>query len=255
MKVVIIEDESPAAQKLERYLKKYDASIKVLSHLSTVEDAVRWLAQHQEEADLLFVDVQLHDSLSFRIFQEVPVDTPVIFTTAYDEYAIDAFKVNSVDYLLKPITFTHLSQALDKYKRLHSSGAQRSQISIDVEQLSNQANRYKDRFLVRRGNKIQSVRTNDISYFSADGRLVSLHQLDGRKYALDFTLTDLEQLVDPRQFYRVNRSHILQINAITDVVVYSSSRLKVSLNGQAAGTEIVVSRDKVSDFKSWLAGG
>ena len=255
MKVVIIEDESPAAQKLERYLKKYDASIEVLAHLTTVKEAVLWLSQHQKEADVLFVDVQLHDSLSFSIFQEVPVDTPVIFTTAYDEYAIDAFKLNSVDYLLKPITFTHLSQALDKYKRLHASGEQKTNTRLDMEQLSQQASRHKDRFLVRRGNKIQSVKVTDISYFSADGRLVSLHQLDGRKYALDFTLTDLEQMVDPRHFYRVNRSHILQINAISDVVVYSSSRLKVSLVGQAKDTEIVVSRDKVSDFKAWLAGG
>lgn len=255
MKVVIIEDEHPAAQKLSRYLKKYDAAIDILAHLATVEEAVTWLSQYQQKADLLFVDVQLHDSLSFSIFQQVPVDTPVIFTTAYDEYAIDAFKLNSVDYLLKPITFTHLSQALDKYQRLHATGEQKRNLPLDADQLSQQANRHKDRFLVRRGNKIQSVRVGDISYFSADGRLVSLHQLDGRKYALDFTLTELEQLLNPRQFYRVNRSHILQINAITDVVVYSSSRLKVSLKGQASDSEIIVSRDKVSDFKSWLAGG
>ncbi len=254
MKVVIIEDEQPAAQKLSRYIKKYDAGIEVLACLDTVDVAVNWLGQHLEQVDLLFVDVQLHDSLSFSIFQQIQIDKPVIFTTAYDEYAIDAFKVNSVDYLLKPITFTHLSQALDKYQRLHQTGQAKLAEPLDIEKLSKNTDTYKERFLVRRGNKIQSVRTADVSYFSADGRLVSLHQLDGRKFAMDFTLTELQGLLDPSQFFRANRSHILQINAIQDVVVYSSSRLKVTLQGQAKDTEIVVSRDKVSDFKVWLAG-
>ncbi|MEL7425937.1 MAG: LytTR family DNA-binding domain-containing protein [Bacteroidota bacterium] len=254
MKVVIIEDENPAAQKLIRYVKKYDATIEVLTCLNTVETAVSWLRQNLEHVDLLFVDVQLHDSLSFSIFQQVQIDKPVIFTTAYDEYAIDAFKVNSVDYLLKPITFTHLSQALDKYQRLHQAGQMKLSAPLEIDQLTKNTEAYKERFLVRRGNKIQSVRITDVSYFSADGRLVSLHQLDGRKFALDFTLTELQGLLNPSQFFRANRSHILQINAIKDVVVYSSSRLKVTLQGQAADTEIVVSRDKVSDFKVWLAG-
>ena len=243
MKVVIIEDENPAAQKLIRYIKKYDAGIEVLASLDTVETAVSWLRQNLEKADLLFVDVQLHDSLSFSIFQQVQIDKPVIFTTAYDEYAIDAFKVNSVDYLLKPITFTHLSQALDKYQRLHQAGPMKLSAPLEMDQLTKNAEAYKERFLVRRGNKIQSVRITDVSYFSADGRLVSLHQLDGRKFALDFTLTELQGLLNPSQFFRANRSLILQINAIKDVVVYSSSRLKVTLQGQAADTEIVVSRD------------
>ena len=180
--------------------------------------------------------------------------TPVIFATAYDEYAIDAFKVNSVDYLLKPITFTHLSQALDKYQRLHQNGQMKPVAPLEIDELTKSSESYKERFLVRRGNKIHSVRIAEVSYFSADGRLVSLHQLDGRKYALDFTLTELEKLLNPGHFFRVNRSHILQINAIQDVVVYSSSRLKVTVQGQAAKSEIVVSRDKVSDFKVWLAG-
>ena len=255
MKVVIIEDEQPAAQKLTRYLKKYDAKIEVVHYLATVQDAVGWLRANQEQVDLLFVDIQLQGNLSFSIFQEVAVHKPIIFITAYDEYAIDAFKVNSVDYLLKPVTFTHLSQALDKYKRLYSAGSTAPNTQLDADDLLRQTETYKNRFLVRRGNKIQSVRIEEISYFSADGRLVSLHQLDGRKYALDFTLTDLEQILDPQLFFRANRSHILQINAIEDVVVYSSSRLKVSLSGQDARTEVIVSRDKVPAFKSWLAGG
>lgn len=252
MKVVIIEDEPLAAQKLARYLKKYAGDTEVLAQLGTVAATVTWLKKHQQKVDLLFVDVQLHDELSFSIFQQVEVNKPVIFTTAYDEYAIDAFKVNSIDYLLKPITFTQLSQALAKYQRLQAQWS--GSVNTSAQVLAAAKARFKDRFLVRRGNKIQSVRTAEISYFSAEGRLVSLHHQAGQKYVLDYTLSELEQLLDPKLFYRVNRSFILQINAIQDVVVYSSSRLKVSTAGQATDHEIIVSRDRVGAFKNWLAG-
>lgn len=252
MKVVIIEDEPLAAKKLTRYLQKYAADTKVLAHLSDVAAAVAWLKEHQQEVDLLFVDIQLHEELSFSIFQQVEVTKPVIFTTAYDEYAIDAFKVNSIDYLLKPITFTQLSQALAKYKRLQSQWSGSSHTSAKV--LAATKTNFKDRFLVRRGNKIHSVRAVEVGYFSAEGRIVSLHHQEGRRYVLDYTLSELEQLLDPKLFFRANRSFILQINAIQDVVVYSSSRLKVSVKGQATEHEVIVSRDKVGAFKDWLAG-
>lgn len=252
MKVVIIEDEPLAAKKLARYLTKYDPKTEVLAQLNTVSAAVSWLRQHLEKVDLLFVDIQLHEELSFSIFQQVEVNKPIIFTTAYDEYAIDAFQVNSIDYLLKPITFTQLSQALDKFKRLRNQWT--STDSVPASLIAAEKVEYKDRFLVRRGNKIQSVRTSEISYFSAEGRLVSLHHLESRKYVLDYTLSELEGMLDPKSFFRTNRSYILQINAIQDVVVYSSSRLKVSVAGQAVDHEIIVSRDRVGDFKNWLAG-
>ncbi len=252
MKVVIIEDEPLAAQKLARYLAKYDPHTEVIAQLNSVTTAVNWLRQHLEKADLLFVDIQLHEELSFSIFQQLEVNKPIIFTTAYEEYAIDAFQVNSIDYLLKPITFTQLSQALDKFKRLRSQWI--STASVPAGLMEAGKAQYKDRFLVRRGNKIQSVRTSEISYFSADGRLVSLHHQEGRKYVLDYTLSELEGMLDPESFFRANRSFVLQINTIQDVVVYSSSRLKVSVAGQSANHEIVVSRDRVGDFKNWLAG-
>lgn len=251
MKVVIIEDEPLAAKKLARYLTKYEPKIEVLAQLNSVSAAVSWLRQHLEKVDLLFVDIQLHEELSFSIFQQVEVNKPIIFTTAYDEYAIDAFQVNSIDYLLKPITFTQLSQALDKFKRLRN---QWTKTDVSAGLIGTEKARYKDRFLVRRGNKIQSVRTSEISYFSAEGRLVSLHHLESRKYVLDYTLSELERMLDSKSFFRTNRSYILQINAIQDVVVYSSSRLKVSVVGQAGDHEIIVSRDRVGDFKNWLAG-
>jgi DNA-binding LytR/AlgR family response regulator len=251
MKVVIIEDEPLAAKKLARYLTKYDSETEVLAQLNNVSTAVSWLRQHLDKVDLLFVDIQLHEELSFSIFQQMEINKPIVFTTAYDEYAIDAFQVNSIDYLLKPITFTQLSQALDKFKRLRN---QWTNTDVSAGLIGAEKARYKDRFLVRRGNKIQSVRTSEISYFSAEGRLVSLHHLESRKYVLDYTLSELEGMLDPKSFFRTNRSYILQINAIQDVVVYSSSRLKVSVVGLASDHEIIVSRDRVGDFKNWLAG-
>ncbi|MGH1435172.1 MAG: LytR/AlgR family response regulator transcription factor [Lewinella sp.] len=251
MKVVIIEDEPLAAKKLARYLTKYDSETEVLAQLNNVSTAVSWLRQYLDKVDLLFVDIQLHEELSFSIFQQMEINKPIVFTTAYDEYAIDAFQVNSIDYLLKPITFTQLSQALDKFKRLRN---QWTNTDVSAGLIGAEKARYKDRFLVRRGNKIQSVRTSEISYFSAEGRLVSLHHLESRKYVLDYTLSELEGMLDPKSFFRTNRSYILQINAIQDVVVYSSSRLKVSVVGLASDHEIIVSRDRVGDFKNWLAG-
>lgn len=253
MKVAIIEDEPLAAQKLARYLQKYDPAIRVLAQLDSVARAVSWLKKHLQEVDLLFVDIQLHEELSFSIFQQISVNKPIIFTTAYDEYAIDAFKVNSIDYLLKPITFTQLSQALDKFKRLKTQWAGTNVLPPAFGKIA--AKSYKDRFLVRRGNKIQSVQIEEVGCFSADGRLVSLHHQNGRKYVLDYTLTELEDVLNPKLFFRVNRSLILQINAIQDVVVYSSSRLKVGVAGWPADKDIVVSRDRVGAFKDWLAGG
>ena len=162
MKVVIIEDEPLAAKKLARYLTKYDSETEVLAQLNNVSTAVSWLRQHLDKVDLLFVDIQLHEELSFSIFQQMEINKPIVFTTAYDEYAIDAFQVNSIDYLLKPITFTQLSQALDKFKRLRN---QWTNTDVSAGLIGAEKARYKDRFLVRRGNKIQSVRTSEISYF------------------------------------------------------------------------------------------
>lgn len=252
MKVVIIEDEALAAEKLERYLLKYDNSIEVCGHLRTVDEAVHWLNTNQEEISLLFMDIQLKSRLSFEIFQQLKVSKPVIFTTAYDEYAIDAFKVNSIDYLLKPITYTRLSQALNKFKQLQHQWTSTADVTRLLPQL--QAPSYKDRFMVRRGNHIQSVQVEDIACFVADGRMVTLiHQRDS-KYILDFTLTELEKMLNPKLFFRANRTFILYINAIKNVVVYSNSRLKVSLQ-QKLDKEIIVSREKVGAFKEWLAGG
>ncbi|WP_282160789.1 LytR/AlgR family response regulator transcription factor [Ulvibacterium marinum] len=251
MKIVIIEDEHLAAEKLERYLLKYNKDIEVLVKLSSLETAIPWIGEHQDTVDLFFMDVQLTDGLSFEIFSTVSVKKPVIFTTAFDEFAIDAFKVNSIDYLLKPITFTDLSKALKKLKSLREQFSRYTEISPLVQQLGKKS--YKDRFLVRIGNHIHSIPTESIGYFYAEGRDVYLKRTNGKKYLIEYTLESLEELLDPKKFLRTNRSFVVHINAIEDVVVYANRRLKLTLNPKTEN-ELIVSREKVAQFKLWFEG-
>ncbi|HEY5746592.1 MAG TPA: LytTR family DNA-binding domain-containing protein [Chryseolinea sp.] len=255
MKVLIIEDEIPAAEKLERYLLKYDASTTVAAILDTVESAVAWLRDHQNEVDLIFMDIQLKDGLSFQVFQQVPVKKPVIFTTAFNEFALDAFKVSSIDYLLKPITFTDLSAALKKLEslreQLHQPKDQPERMQALVANLKTKE--YKTRFMVKLGEHIRSITTDQIGLFYADGRDVYLVTTQNRKFIIDYTLESLEDILDPKVFFRLNRTFILNINAIKDVLVYSNSRLKITLV-QDFDKEIIVSREKVGDFKEWFDG-
>ena len=255
MKVLIIEDEIPAAEKLERYLLKYDASTTVAAILDTVEGAVAWLRDHQNEVDLIFMDIQLKDGLSFQIFQQVPVKKPVIFTTAFNEFALDAFKVSSIDYLLKPITFTDLSASLKKLEslreQLHQPKDQTERMQALVANLKTKE--YKTRFMVKLGEHIRSITADQIGLFYADGRDVYLVTTQNRKFIIDYTLESLEDILDPKVFFRLNRTFILNINAIKDVLVYSNSRLKITLV-QEFDKEIIVSREKVGDFKEWFDG-
>ncbi|PCJ94799.1 MAG: DNA-binding response regulator [Flavobacteriaceae bacterium] len=251
MKVVIIEDEPLAVEKLERYLLKCNENIEVLATLNSLETAIPWIETHQNAVELFFMDVQLTDGLSFEIFSKVTVTTPVIFTTAFDEFAIDAFKVNSIDYLLKPITFTDLTNALKKLHSLKEQFAQPVAMGQLVEQLGKRT--YKDRFMVQIGNHIHSIPTAAIAYFYAEGRDVYLKRENGKKYLIDYTLETLEELLEPKFFIRTNRSFIVQINAIEDVVVYANRRLKLTLNPSVEG-EVLVSREKVVQFKHWFEG-
>ena len=253
MNVVIIEDEVPAAEKLERYLQKYDASIRVQAVLQTVADAVTWLRENQESADVIFMDVQLTDGLSFQIFQQVNVRKPVIFTTAYNEFALDAFKVNSIGYLLKPVTFTDVSASLKKLSVLREEfllkGEGLSQVQESYAKVSHR--NYKSRFMVKVGEHIRSIPADQASVFYAEGRDVYLVTNQGRKFIIDYTLESLEEILNPSVFFRLNRSFILNINSIKDVLVYSNSRLKILLSHDFP-KEIIVSREKVNDFKEWF---
>jgi two-component system, LytTR family, response regulator len=254
MKVIIVEDEVPAAEKLERYLTKYDASIQVVARFDSVVSTVKWLSEHQEMLDLIFMDIQLVDGLTFQIFQQVEVRKPVIFTTAFNEYALDAFKVNSIDYLLKPITFTDLSASMKKLETLRKQFGNKGQSERVQEALTSlERKKYKSRFMVKLGEHIRSITSDQITLLYADGRDVYLVTSQGRKFIIDYTLESLEDILDPKDFFRLNRTFIVNINAIKDVLVYSNSRLKITLH-QEFDKEIIVSREKVNEFKDWFDG-
>lgn len=255
MKVIIVEDEVPAAEKLERYLHKYDPSIAIAARFDSVATTVDWLKANQDSIDLIFMDIQLIDGLSFQIFQQVQVRKPVIFTTAFNEFALDAFKVNSIDYLLKPITFTDLSSALKKLETLRQNFKSNDDQSERVQQAFSglKTKEYKNRFMVKLGEHIRSITAEQISLFYADGRDVYLVTTQNRKFIIDYTLESLEDILDPALFFRLNRTFILNINAIKDVLVYSNSRLKITLQ-QEFDKEIIVSREKVGEFKNWFDG-
>jgi two-component system, LytTR family, response regulator len=255
LNVLIVEDETPAAEKLERYLQRYSAEIKVKAICDSIESAVAWLKENQSSIELIFMDIQLKDGLSFNIFKEVTVQKLVIFVTAYNEYALDAFKVNSIDYLLKPVTFDDLSASLQKFENLRE---QMTTNDIKLEKIksladSNTSKSYKERFMVKVGDHIRSITIDQVLFFFADGRDVYLVTTQSRKFIIDFTLESLEEVLSPKNFFRANRSYIVHISFIQDVVMYSNSRLKISTQ-PAWDKEIIVSREKVNEFKEWFDG-
>lgn len=254
LRILIVEDEGPAAEKLERYLLRYQPSLKVVARLAAVSDSVEWLRTHQQEVDLIFMDIQLLDGLSFRIFEQVRVERPVIFVTAFNEYALEAFKANGIDYLLKPITYPDLTASLDKYDRLRDQFASNAGKIMAMQQsLSSGVPVYKKRFMVKLGEHIRSVTSDQIGLLYADGREVYLITGDNRKFIVDYTLEALEEVLDPAQFFRVNRSYMVSIHHVQDVMVYSNSRLRITPTVKW-DQEIIVSREKVADFKHWFDG-
>ncbi len=256
MKVLIVEDEKPAIDKLEQLIRKYDPEIEIVGTCISIAETVKWLESGSNHADLLFLDIQLTDGLSFEIFERTEVNTPVIFITAYKQYAIQAFKVNSIDYLLKPLNYNDLYESMEKIKALRENlPANKEPIQYDeLSRVLLQMNKvYKSRFLVKVGEHIRSVKTENISFFYAEGRTVFIITKKQNKYIIDFTLEELEKNLDPEIFFRPNRSFIININAINDVVVYSNSRLLVILN-QEFEKEIIVSREKVVQLKTWFEG-
>jgi len=258
MKVLIIEDEKPAAEKLELLLKKYDSQIEILDQITTVEKSVEYLKINQNHIDLIFLDIQLTDGLSFDIFKSVKVEKPIIFTTAFNEYAIDAFKLNSIDYLLKPLSYESLISAMEKIKSLQNNLPQeKSQSNVSLDQiaklLSGGIQNYKNRYLVKLGEHIKSIAVEDICFFYAEGRTVFIITTENRKFIVDYTLEELINQLNPEKFFRANRSFIINFDHITDVIVYSTSRLRVKFQFEFE-KEIIVSREKVSDFKAWYGG-
>lgn len=254
MKVVIVEDEIPAAEKLERYIKRYDDSIEIIAKIQSIAEAVAWLKLHLDAVDLIFMDIELADGRSFEIFEKIDIHKPIIFTTAYDEYALKAFEVNSVSYLLKPITFLDLSGAISKFIGLQNLTKEQptNQLKDLLKKLEEKRN-FKTRFMIKIGEHIRSITTENIVYFYAEGRNAYITNDQGRRLIIDYKLEDLEEILDPALFFRVNRTFILNINFINDVLVYSNSRLKV-ITAVKSEKEIIVSREKVASFKKWFDG-
>ena len=248
MKVLIIEDEKPASQKLERLLKTINPDIEIIDVLRSVEQSANWFSENPEP-ELIFMDIQLEDGLCFEIFENTRIQSPVIFTTAYDKYALKAFKVNSVDYLLKPISPDELRSAIEKFNILHKQKTGYSQIDSVINQLRPGT---KERFLIKVGEHFKSIPTSDIDCFYIKERCSFILVNSGKSYPVDYSLDQLEHLVDPKIFFRVNRNFIVAFSAIKDIVAYSTSRLKITLINWSEKEDIIVSRERVGAFKEWM---
>lgn len=249
MKVIIIEDERPAAEKLEKAIRQVDASIEVSAVLPSVKTAIAWLQQHPMP-ELLFMDIELSDGQSFKIFDQVNVTSPVIFCTAFDEYWQEAFEHNSIDYLLKPVKLEKLEIALNKYDRLKQYFSGHLQQLQQWRQHPNEGG-YKKRFLVKRGTDYVSIRTDDVAYFYAVHKLVCLIDQKGQKFILDQSLSDIEKQLDPAQFHRVNRKYLVNQNSIKRIKSYPKSKLQLEVD-PAAADEIIISQENVAAFKEWM---
>lgn len=252
LKVIIIEDELPAAKRLSKLLLQYDDSIEILQQLDSVEASIRYLSS-VSKIDLIFMDIQLADGISFDIFQQVNVTTPVIFTTAFDQYTLKAFKVNSIDYLLKPIDEEELYRSLDKYEQLHRKPS--TDFSDKMMKLVQEMNavKYKERLLIKRGQQLSYIKTGDVAYCFADGKLCFAVDKTGNRFLLENTLAQLEEQLQPSHFYRINRHLIVNIDAVKKVHTWLGGRLKLEVC-PATTVETIVSRERVNGFKEWLGG-
>jgi DNA-binding LytR/AlgR family response regulator len=248
MKVLIIEDEQPASQKLIRLLGEIDPDIEVANIIESVEGATNWLLDNPHP-ELIFMDIQLEDGICFEIFENCVLKTPVIFTTAYDEYSLKAFKVNSVDYLLKPIALDELKNAIGKFKAVHRAKIDYSKLDSIINQLQPKT---KERFLIKIGEHFRSISVSNINYFYIKERCNFINVDKEKNYAIDFSLDKIEQIVDSKTFFRVNRNFIINFSAIRDIIAYSSSRLKIILANWTEKEEILVSRERVAEFKEWM---
>ncbi len=249
MRAIIIEDEKPAAEKLQKAIIKADSDVDVVATLSSVRSAVEWL-EDNAMPNLLFMDIELSDGLSFKIFDAVNITSPVIFCTAFDEYWQEAFEHNSIDYLLKPVKQEKLEAALKKYDKL------KQHFSADVRQFlqshQQQISEYKKRFLVKRGTDYISVKTDDIAYFYATHKLVCMIDQKNQKFILDQSLSEIEKQLDPSMFYRVNRKYLVHLNAIKKIKTFPKSKLLLELE-PSINEDIIISQDNVTAFKDWMS--
>lgn len=256
MKILIVEDEELAVKKLQKTLFSVDESAEVVGVTDSIKGTVEWL-QTNTSPDLILMDIELADGQSFEIFNLMPVKIPVIFTTSYDEYALKAFKVNSIDYLLKPIQKEELQAALDKFKQVTASAPAEAGPDINIGNLIKelqqklQPKEYRKRFLVKQAQKLVSIDVGDIAYFYSDGRLNFFKTCDSKKFVVDYTMDELEDMLDPDKYFRTSRSFYVSVNCIDQIHDYFGNRLLLHLS-PAVDKEVLVSREKVMDFKRWM---
>jgi DNA-binding LytR/AlgR family response regulator len=245
---LIVEDEELAVKRLIKILSETDNTINIMGQLDTVQETVSWLLSNSKP-DLIFLDIQLADGLSFEIFELTEVNTPIIFTTAYDQYALNAFKVNSIDYLLKPLTKDDLTVALNKFKqRIGTNTLEKSQVATLMRSFANQ---HKNRFLIKIGEHIKSIPTAEIGYFFSRDKATYCMTLMGKSYLLDYSLEQLAPMIDNEKYFKINRAYMVSYEVINDIISYSNSRLKLVLD-HSTDHEIIVSRERVQAFKKWL---
>lgn len=256
MKILIVEDEVLAAKKLTKTVASVDESAEVIGVADSIQGTVEWL-NNNPAPDLILMDIELADGQSFEIFGLTEVKSPVIFTTSYDEFALQAFKVNSIDYLLKPVQKEDLEAALNKFKQLKSMYKEDKKEDVSIEQIVKelqqklQPKEYRKRFLVKHGQKLISIEIDEIAYFFSDGRLNFFKTLDNRKFVVDYTMDEMEEMLDPDKYFRISRSFYVSINSIDQIHDYFGNRLLLHLN-PPVDKESIVSREKVSDFKKWM---
>jgi DNA-binding LytR/AlgR family response regulator len=250
MRVIIIEDELPAANRLNKMLQGISDELEVIKRIDSVEAGVKYL-QSAENIDLIFMDIQLADGLSFDIFQQTEVKAPVIFTTAFDQYTLKAFKVNSIDYLLKPIDEKELEQAVEKYRQLYDK--KENGFSDRVLKMVQEMNKaqYKERLLIKRGQQLSYLKTESTAYCFADGKLCYAVDFSSNKYLLESNLSQLEEQLHPNKFYRINRQLLVNIEAVSKVHTWLGGRLKLEIS-PTTSSDTVVSRERVNGFKEWL---
>ncbi|MBN8578495.1 MAG: response regulator transcription factor [Cytophagales bacterium] len=249
MKILIIEDEPLAAERLISLIKEQH-QVTILAQLDTVTRSVAWLQKNQSP-DLIFMDIQLADGLSFQIFEQVPVNAPVIFTTAYNEYALKAFKVNSIEYLLKPVDAGELRAAFAKYQTLTGKPSPEKLMESITQAMHMLTKKYKERFVIKVGEHLKSIEVSEILFFFSLEKTTFAQTTDGRKHILDFTLDQLDALLDPARYFRINRKYIVRIDSIKDMISHTNSRIKLLLK-TSDDNDVVVARERVQEFKDWL---
>jgi two-component system, LytTR family, response regulator LytT len=250
VRILIIEDEETAAKRLNKMVLEALPEAEVINHISSITAAVDWF-KNNPAPDLAFFDIHLADGSSFEIFKQVAVECPVIFTTAYDQYALEAFKVNSIDYLLKPVKKEELERSLDKFKRIYFKTA-----PLDIQKLLSsiqQKAEYKERFVIRYGEHMRTIQSADIAYIVSENRISFAVLKEGKRYALDFNMDQLEEMLNPRQFFRINRQFIIAYGSISEMLTYSKSRVLVKLIPPTK-EDTIVSTERSAGFKAWLAG-